>query len=199
MTRGERAYYQQRAPEYDDFYLGTGLFAARERPGWHQELEALQSLVSSIRAEAVLDVACGTGFLTRHLRGRVMGVDQSRAMLNIARSRLRRGAVAQADAFCLPFRSGAFDCLVAGHFYGHLPEPERARFLVEARRVAARLLIIDAALRDGVAPEQVQQRVLNDGSQHAVYKRYFTAEQLARELGSGAVLYGGQWFVAVMA
>jgi demethylmenaquinone methyltransferase/2-methoxy-6-polyprenyl-1,4-benzoquinol methylase len=65
--------------------------------------------------------------------------------------------------------------------------------------VAARLLIVDAALRDGVAPEQVQQRVLNDGSQHAVYKRYFTAEQLARELGSGAVLYGGQWFVAVMA
>jgi len=72
---------------------------------------------------------------------------------------------------------------------------ERIGWDPEAYRAAS----IDAALRDGVAPEQVQRRVLNDGSRHAVYKRYFTAEQLARELGSGAVLYSGQWFVAVMA
>jgi hypothetical protein len=34
--------YDRRAPEYDDWYLGTGLFAARVRPGWHEEVEALR-------------------------------------------------------------------------------------------------------------------------------------------------------------
>jgi hypothetical protein len=26
-------YYDRRAPEYDDWYMGTGLFAQRDRPG----------------------------------------------------------------------------------------------------------------------------------------------------------------------
>ena len=34
-------YYDRRAPEYDEWYLGTGLFAAQERPGWHEELAEL--------------------------------------------------------------------------------------------------------------------------------------------------------------
>jgi hypothetical protein len=29
-----REYYDRRAPEYDDWYLGRGLFAVRDRPGW---------------------------------------------------------------------------------------------------------------------------------------------------------------------
>jgi hypothetical protein len=47
----------------------------------------------------------------------------------------------------------------------------------------------------GVAPEQWQERILNDGSRHRVYKRYLGAEQLAAELG-GDVLMAGTWFVA---
>ena len=33
-----KAYYQQRAPEYDQWYLGTGRYALMERPGWDDEL-----------------------------------------------------------------------------------------------------------------------------------------------------------------
>ncbi len=73
-------------------------------------------------------------------------------------------------------RSGRqqFDCLVIGHFYGHLDEPARRLFLAEARRVSKSMLMIDAAQRDDVPPEEYQERVLNDGSRHVVYKRYFT-------------------------
>jgi hypothetical protein len=39
-----REYYEARAPQYDDWYLGRGLFAARERPGWKKELVALELL-----------------------------------------------------------------------------------------------------------------------------------------------------------
>jgi hypothetical protein len=45
----------------------------------------------------------------------------------------------------------------------------------------------------------MQERMLNDGSRHAVYKRYFTPAQLTAELGGGTVLYAGRWFVAVLA
>src|SRR5439155_21574048 len=34
-------YYDRPAREYDDWYLGTGLFRERERPGWEEELAAL--------------------------------------------------------------------------------------------------------------------------------------------------------------
>ena len=199
MTHSERAYYAQRAPEYDDFYLGTGLYASRVRPGWHEEVEALRSMLESLSFSAMADVACGTGFLTRYLPGRVVGVDQSLAMLQIARARVPGGRVVQGDALGLPFPAGTFDCLSAGHYYGHLRKPERDRFLAEARRVADQILIIDAAARGEVATEEVQPRLLNDGSRHSVYKRYFTPVQLLAELGGGKVLHAGQWFVVVLA
>jgi hypothetical protein len=69
--------------------------------------------------------------------------------------------------------------------------------VAEARRVAPSLVVVDSALRDGVEPEQWQERVLNDGSAHKVYKRYFTGPGLADELGGGQVLHDGHWFVAV--
>ncbi|MGH3499308.1 MAG: class I SAM-dependent methyltransferase, partial [Nocardioidaceae bacterium] len=141
-------------------------------------------------------VACGTGYLTRHLRGTVVGLDQSPSMVAIARDRLRAGAALVGDGLSLPFADGAFDRVLTGHFYGHLPPDERAAFLSEADRVAPELLVIDSAEREGVEPEQVQERVLNDGSRHTVYKRYLGAARLAREIG-GEVLFDGTWFVAV--
>ena len=198
MTETERIYYDRRAPEYDDWYLGTGLFAARVRPGWHAELEALRVCLRALSMRSVLDVACGTGFLTQHVAGQVTGLDQSLGMLRIARGRVPGGRVLQGDALRLPFGPRAFECLMACHFYGHLDGAMRAQFPAEARRVAQRVLIIDAAWRDEVQPEEVQERVLLDGSRHMVYKRYFTPAQLAAELGGARVLHAGLWFVAAM-
>ena len=198
MTETVRIYYDRRAPEYDDWYLGTGLFAARVRPGWHAELEALRVCLRALSMRSVLDVACGTGFLTQHVAGQVTGLDQSLGMLRIARGRVPGGRVLQGDALRLPFGPRAFECLMACHFYGHLDGAMRAQFPAEARRVAQRVLIIDAAWRDEVQPEEVQERVLLDGSRHKVYKRYFTPAQLAAELGGARVLHAGLWFVAAM-
>ncbi|HUO31190.1 MAG TPA: class I SAM-dependent methyltransferase [Bryobacteraceae bacterium] len=199
MNEAERIYYDRRATEYDDWYLGTGLFAARVRPGWHDEVAALIACLRGLEMRVVVDTACGTGFLTQHLAGRVTALDQSMAMLRIARDRLPGGCVLQGDAFRLPFRAGAFEYAMAGHFYGHLDITMRQQFLGEARRVAGRILLVDAAWHAGVEPEETQERVLQDGSRHKVYKRYFTPEQLIAELGGGQVLHAGQWFVAVVA
>ena len=194
-----RAYYQARAGEYDDWWLGRGLYAERDRPGWHEEVERLCEVVAGLEPCRVLDVACGTGFLTRHLRGAVVGLDQSPAMVEVASARLPDAQVVQGDAVPLPFAEGEFDRVFTGHFYGHLLADERERFVAEARRVARELVVVDSALHDGVDPEEWQERVLNDGTRHRVYKRYFRGAALAAELGGGEVLHDGRWFVAVRA
>jgi demethylmenaquinone methyltransferase/2-methoxy-6-polyprenyl-1,4-benzoquinol methylase len=103
------------------------------------------------------------------------------------------------DALALPFADGEFERVFTGHFYDHLQPGERERFLAEAGRVASELVVADSALREGVEPVQWQERVLNDGSRHQVYKRYFTGSGLAEELGGGEVLHDGPWFVVVRA
>lgn len=187
-------YYDRRAAEYDEWYLGTGRFASRDRPGWAAEVESLLGLVRALPPARTLDVACGSGFLTRELRGFTVGLDQSRAMVALAQSRLPEGLAILGDALDLPFADDAFDRVLTGHFYGHLPPDERAAFLAEASRVAGELVVVDSALREDLEPEQWQERTLNDGSRHQVYKRYLRAEQLAGEIG-GEVLRDGTWFV----
>jgi ubiquinone/menaquinone biosynthesis C-methylase UbiE len=188
------AYYDRRAREYDEWYDGVGLFADRDRPGWHDDLRQVVELLAALPPARTLDVACGTGFLTRHLRGLVVGLDRSPAMVARAQARLPGGIAVVGDALALPFAAGAFERVVAGHFYGHLDKVERQRFLAEARRVAPELVVVDTARRRGVEPARWEERVLNDGSRHRVYKRYLTGEQLRAELGA-SILFEGRWFV----
>ena len=137
--------------------------------------------------------------LTQHLRGSVTGLDQSESMIEIASARIPAGRFAVSDALPLPFADGGFERLFTGHFYGHLEEVARVEFLSEARRVAGELVVADSAIRPDHEVVEWQERVLNDGSRHEVYKRYFTGEGLAEELGGGEVLHAGPWFVVVRA
>ena len=194
-----KAYYDRRAPEYDEWYLGSGRFAERDRPGWEAEVEGLRRALEGLPPARTLDVACGTGFLTRHLPGEVVGLDQSASMLEEARRQAPQTTFLEGDAVTLPFEDCTFDRVFTAHFYGHLEHDERERFLGEASRVAKELVVADSALRPDVEPEERQERILNDGSRWEVYKRYFSAEELAQELGGGETLFAGRWFVAVRA
>jgi SAM-dependent methyltransferase len=192
-----REYYDRRATEYDDWFEGTGLFSARVRPGWEAELASLIEVVRQLPAGRVLDVACGTGYLTRFLRGDIVALDQSPRMLAEAQRRLPGAHLIRGDALALPFQDARFDRLFTGHFYGHLQPSDRATFLAEARATAAELVVVDAGPRGGEPREEWQSRVLSDGSRHSVYKRFFSGPSLAAELGVARVLHDGAWFVAV--
>jgi ubiquinone/menaquinone biosynthesis C-methylase UbiE len=194
-----KAYYDARAPEYDDWFHGVGRYADRDRPGWEDELAALVATLEGLRPARTLDVACGTGFLTRHLRGEVTCLDQSERMLAIAAERVRRATTVRAEAIPLPFADGEFERLFTGHFYGHLEEPDRTAFLDEARRVADELVFVDSSQAHSPVSDEWQPRFLKDGSEWEVYKRFFTGEGLAEELGGGEVLHDGMWFVVVRA
>lgn len=99
-------------------------------------------------AGPVLEIACGTGFVTRELRKRLdptvhlVATDLSPAMLDFARARPWAQAGVEwreADAMSLPFEAGAFEAVVSG--FGIMFPPDRLAALKEARRV----------LRDGGA------------------------------------------------
>ena len=194
-----KTYYDRRASEYDEWYLGLGRFDELDRPQWDDDVRELERTVASLPPARTLDVACGTGFLTRHLRGDVGGLDQSERMLLLAREQAPTTEFVRGDALDLPFDDGSFDRVFTGHFYGHLEQRERERFLVEARRVAPELVVVDAVTRPDRQREEVQERVLNDGTRWTVYKRYFEPEQLVEELGGGEVLLVNRWFLAVRA
>jgi ubiquinone/menaquinone biosynthesis C-methylase UbiE len=194
MLESEKAYYEQRAAEYDDWWNGTGLFAQRDRPGWHEEVARLVELVAGLEPAATLDVACGTGFLSRHLRGALTLLDQSAAMLAIARERVPAAEVVRADVTPLPFPDASFERVFTSHFYGHLRDDLRGAFIAESRRVARELVVVDSG---GGDREDLQERKLNDGSRHRVYKRWFSGATLVAELGGGELLLDGDWFVVV--
>jgi len=189
-------YYDRRAPEYDDWWLGQGLYAPVPA-GWSAERDELMEQLAQLAPKRTLDVACGTGFVTGRIRGEVLGLDQSDRMLGVARLRNPRAKFVQGDALELPFEDDAFERVFTSHFYGHLEEADRVRFLAEARRVGRELVIADAALHGGAERSEWQERVLKDGSRWTVFKRFFEPATLLAELGGGEVIHQGRWFLAV--
>ena len=76
----------------------------------------------------ILDVACGTGVLSRRLEGQgfsVMGLDFS--LQSLRRLKQTTGAIplVQADAAGLPFGSACFDVVTCLGAWRHFPEPQR--------------------------------------------------------------------------
>jgi ubiquinone/menaquinone biosynthesis C-methylase UbiE len=193
-----KSYYDRRAPEYDDWWLGQGLYAPVPK-GWSEERDELMEMLEHLPAKRTLDVACGTGFVTGRLRGDVIGIDQSESMLEVARRRNPEAVFVNGDALALPFEDGSFERVFSSHFYGHLEEDERVRFLAEARRVAPELVLVDAALHGGSERSEWQDRVLKDGSSWKVYKRFFSPDTLVSEIGGGDIIHAGRWFLAVIA
>jgi ubiquinone/menaquinone biosynthesis C-methylase UbiE len=108
-----------------------------------KEVEQLCSLIACLPPAATLDVACGTGFLTRYLAGEITALDQSEAMLAVARERLPHARLVRSDALALPFSDDAFGRVFTSFFYGDLDAEERHRFLAEARRVGRELIVVD--------------------------------------------------------
>jgi demethylmenaquinone methyltransferase/2-methoxy-6-polyprenyl-1,4-benzoquinol methylase len=183
-----KEYYARRAAEYD----ATSWEAVDE-----VEREAVERFVVSLPPGRVLDIGCGTGYLTRLLRGSVVAVDQSAEMLELARACSPAVELVQADVPPLPFADGAFDLAFSSNVYSHIETAAaRAEFVADALRVSRELVVLEQAWRLGRDRESWELRRLVNGSQHSVFKRFLTGDELAREL-DGAVVFSSADFVAV--
>lgn len=94
-----------------------------------------------LRPASVLELAAGTGVVTRELATRlppdvrIVATDLNEAMLAVARGQGTARAVSwrQADAMALPFDDASFDAVVCQ--FGAMFFPDRAHAFAEARRV----------------------------------------------------------------
>ena len=194
-------YYNRGARDYDGGWGGSWLSDESDRAGFEAERGALGHTISSLPAGRILDVACGTGVLTQYLKGEVTGLDGSEEMLKIARERVPGATFVQGDAFSIPFPDSSFDRVFTSNFYGLLLPHELSVFLKEIRRIAPEL-VVEVVEQDmkklGWRKRETgwQERTLADGSEHLIYRRYFTAKDLAGEL-AGEVLFDGKFLLMV--
>ena len=109
------------------------------------------------RPGRLLDIGTGTGRLLERLAPRVdhgVGIDASRAMLALARSRLSKSelahcAVRQADMYRLPMADGTFDTAILQMVLHYAEDPAAA--LTEAARVLrpdGQVLVVDLVQHD---------------------------------------------------
>ena len=129
-----RANFGGSIPEYYDRCLG---------PAWFEFYAGeIAGRLPVAPPGDVLELACGTGIVTRRLRGRLapavrlVASDLSPAMLDFARTKLA-GVPGiewrEADAACLPFADGEFGAVVCA--FGIMFVPDRQQAMREARRV----------------------------------------------------------------
>jgi len=84
----------------------------------------------------VLELACGTGIVTRHLRGyRLLATDLNPPMIERAAAKLPDVEFRQADAMHLPFDDASFDAVVCQ--FGAMFFPDKVAAFREAHRVLA--------------------------------------------------------------
>jgi ubiquinone/menaquinone biosynthesis C-methylase UbiE len=138
-----RAYWSMRAETFD-LQVGHSIQSDRE-------LEAFRALMRSAfgtEPRDVLDLACGTGEITRAaltLGHRVTGIDFAEPMIARARAKHQgRARIMMCDAEHLLFEDASFDGAVTRHLVWTLTDPEKAfSEWFRVLRPGGRLLVLD--------------------------------------------------------
>jgi len=134
MEHDRNVLFQGAIPKNYDRYLGPVIFEPFAR-------DIARRLVDR-KIQSLLEIACGTGIVTRHLRDTVpvripiIATDLNPDMFEFAKLKFRDGENVrwqQADACALPFPDGAFDAVVCQ--FGLMFVPEKAVAMRESYRV----------------------------------------------------------------
>ena len=217
LDRQMVAYYEARAPEYDDRYLRRGRYSHGpiHDAAWQAELDAAGRWLDGlpIRGE-IVELAAGTGWWSPLLasKGEASLYDATEAPLAVARERLvahgLRAHLHVRDAWAEPDRP--VDALFAGFWLSHVPPERLPAFLALTRRwlrPGGLFAFIDSlddpksGTVDRVEPvDGVSVRRVADGREFRVVKIHHEPAALAQAMGKAgfevvSVTTTGRFFV----
>ena len=195
------AYYEARAPEYDDWYLRRGRYARGpiHDTAWNAELDMAGRWLDGLTiAGEIVELAAGTGWWSPLLasKGELSLYDAAPAPLERARERLvahhLRAHLHLRDAWAAPDR--AVDAVFAGFWLSHVPRARLGSFLDLVRtwlKPGGTFAFIDSlsdpqsgAADQPLPADDLAVRRLNDGRQFTVVKVHYEPLELEAALAA---------------
>jgi demethylmenaquinone methyltransferase/2-methoxy-6-polyprenyl-1,4-benzoquinol methylase len=197
--RNMLAYYEARAPEYDDWYLRRGRYARGpiHDAAWNAELDVAGRWLDElpIRGE-IVELAAGTGWWSPLLasKGELSLYDGTAAPLERARERLvahqLRAHLHVRDAWAEPDR--LVDAVFTGFWLSHVPRARLADFLAIVRRwlkPGGTFAFIDSladpqssAVDHPEPADDTSLRRLADGREFTIVKVFYEPDELEAAL-----------------
>ena len=193
------AYYEARAPEYDDWYLRRGRYERGpiHDAAWHAELDAAGRWLDALPiAGEIVELAAGTGWWSPLLasKGELSLYDGAAAPLERARERLvahrLRAHLHVRDAWTEPDRE--VDALFTGFWLSHVPRDRLRAFLGIVRRwlkpggtfafIDSRLDPQSSAADHPPPADDTAIRRLDDGREFTIVKVYYEPNELETAL-----------------
>jgi demethylmenaquinone methyltransferase/2-methoxy-6-polyprenyl-1,4-benzoquinol methylase len=193
------AYYEARAPEYDDWYLRRGRYARGpvHDAAWNAELDVAGRWLDDLPIHGdIVELAAGTGWWSPLLasKGELSLYDAASAPLDRARERLvahqLRAHLHVRDAWAEPDR--AVDAVFTGFWLSHVPRARLDAFLGLVRawlKPGGTFAFIDSlpdpqsSAADHPAPaDDASVRRLADGREFTIVKVYYAPAELEHAL-----------------
>lgn len=161
-----KEYYDTLAQTYDTnrFENSYGKFIDA------QERIFLSSRLKNCNSSKILDLGCGTGRLLNFAN---YGVDVSRNMIEIAKSKFPDKEILEGSVTSIPFVNNSLDCIFCFHVIMHLDKETTKKFLLEAHEKLSNngRLIFDF-------PSKKRRKLLNFKSENWHGANNFSLEEI---------------------
>lgn len=101
------------------------------------EIKAINSFLKDLNPKMTLDLAMGTGRVTKRLKhyGQGYALDASEEMLERAKGDIDNWILKKSDAFNTQFEYNFFDVVISTRFIWHFDESNRIELFAEIRRI----------------------------------------------------------------
>ncbi|MCY6483437.1 methyltransferase domain-containing protein [Clostridium aestuarii] len=149
--------------------------------------KSVKNIDKDINRIKVLDIGVGTGNLSEKYLNKgynIIGIDQSREMLNVAKQKFPNLKVRLGEFLKIPFNNNQFDVIVSTYAFHHLNDMEKNLAIKEMVRVLkddGRIVIGDLMFENDVKKENLINEFTNEQIEEIRDEYYSDIEKLETE------------------